>query len=540
MPLKSILKIFTGKRLSILAIFIAAISRLVIQLYFFNYNDDRFLQLVATKNFIHGHGITLNRVFFENFSREFYIPLLGWPPGYTILLSPIALLTNGNVVLAAIIFDLVTVLIFILYSRKILVLLGLPERIVNLFTLVSGFFLYEFCLNPTTDLSALAFFICAIYMCLNFLKNDKKNSGYAVQIAVVNFLCPFLRYMFIPVSLIIPLYLLFIGKKTGSTRIEKGGVVLLIATITLLCGLLFFQHIYTGQSTYLPPDLKGFFPANLLRFYPIVLSAFIKIWYYYSLAESVGVLRYGQYNEVILVINVLLSIALLYLFARFYRKKKWSNLSLRDHYVYIGSAASLTILALLTTLSLRNASSGKGLSRWTYLQEPRYMGFIVVFLQQLVFIFIFTPWKQIKKKLFRFAGIVIAILFTLEVLHGIYLTTKIIIGNKEYYQPSTNYLKQREFIKNSIHQFKKDSRGYDIILISTNSNYCNTASLEGAKSMCGFEMPDKIPATVKHCIVIAVVENGEKNKFGWFINDPSVRMIKEVANVSFYEYRDDK
>src|SRR4030081_3234705 len=213
MPLKSILKIFTGKRLSILAIFIAAISRLVIQLYFFNYNDDRFLQLVATKNFIHGHGITLNRVFFENFSREFYIPLLGWPPGYTILLSPIALLTNGNVVLAAIIFDLVTVLIFILYSRKILVLLGLPERIVNLFTLVSGFFLYEFCLNPTTDLSALAFFICAIYMCLNFLKNDKKNSGYAVQIAVVNFLCPFLRYMFIPVSLIIPLYLLFIGKK---------------------------------------------------------------------------------------------------------------------------------------------------------------------------------------------------------------------------------------------------------------------------------------------------------------------------------------
>jgi hypothetical protein len=540
MQLKSIFILLSGRTLSILVMLFAATSRLITQLYYFSYTGDRSSQLVATKNFIHGHGITLNRVFFENFPKEFFIPLVGWPLGYTILLSPLAFVTNGNVVLAAIIFDLVTVLIFILYSRKILLLLNLPVSIVNLFTIVTGLFLYDFCLVPGTDLNALAFFVCAIYMSLNFLKNDKKNSGYAVQIAAINFLCPFLRYMFIPISLIIPLYLLFIGIKTSDNRIRKGGMVALIVTITLLCGLLIFQQTYTGQATYLPPDLKGFFPSNLLRWYPIVTSAFTNVWFYYSLAELAGVLHYGQYFEVIWGINILLFALLLYLLARFYQKKKWSHLSLTDHYVYIGSAASLTIMALLIALSLRNAPLGKGFSRWTYLLEPRYMSFIVVFLQQLVFIFIFTHWKQIKNNVLRFTGIVIAILLSLEVIHGSYITSKIILSNKEYFHPPMKYLKQMEFIKYLIHQFKKESPSYDIIFVSANINYCNAACLENAKTICGFEMPDNIPATLKHSILIAVVEDEEKNKFTWFVNNPSVRIIKTIDNVNFYEYRTDK
>ena len=408
------------------------------------------------------------------------------------------------------------------------------------FTIVTGLFLYDFCLVPASDLNALAFFVCAIYMSLNFLKNDKKKSGYAVQIAVINFLCPFLRYMFIPVSLIIPIYLLFIGIKTRDTRIRKGGIVALIVTITLLCGLLIFQQTYTGQATYLPPDLKGFFPSNLFRWYPIVTSAFTNVWFYYSLAELAGVLHYGQYFEVIWGINILLFTLLLYLLARFYQKRKWSYLSLTDHYVYIGSAASLTIMALLIALSLRNAPLGKGFSRWTYLLEPRYMSFIVVFLQQLIFIFIFTRWKQIKNNVLRFAGIVIAILLSLEVIHGSYITSKIILSNKEYFHPPMKYLKQMEFVKYLIHQFKKESPGYDIIFVSTNINYCNAACLENAKTMCGFELPDNIPATPKHSILIAVVEDEEKNKFAWFVNKPTVRIIKTIDNVNFYEYRTDK
>src|SRR4051812_29265779 len=94
--------------ISILILVLAIISRMTTQLYFFRLGDDRSFQLLGAKNLLAGHGITVNQVFANDLSHQVFQPIVGWPPGYSVLVAIFALIT-GDVTFAAIIFDLISV-----------------------------------------------------------------------------------------------------------------------------------------------------------------------------------------------------------------------------------------------------------------------------------------------------------------------------------------------------------------------------------------------------------------------------------------------
>jgi hypothetical protein len=74
----------------------AIASRIAMQIYFLNIGGDKAYQLVATKNFMSGNGFTINQVFASDLSAEQFLPLVGWPPGYPLLLSPFFGIFKGD------------------------------------------------------------------------------------------------------------------------------------------------------------------------------------------------------------------------------------------------------------------------------------------------------------------------------------------------------------------------------------------------------------------------------------------------------------
>lgn len=532
----SIKKIFTNYSFTISLFVLALASRLAVQLYFFSYGTDRSLQMVAAKNFRDGHGISLNLVMITDLSKEIYQPLIGWPPGYSIFVGVISFFLNNNIVLSAIVFDLLSVALFLYYSRKVLQILNTPVQLLNFYTLISGFFLYDFLQVSTSDLNAVAFFVWTFYMSLDFIKNDKKGIGYAAAIGLINFISPFIRYMFIPVAVVIPFYLVYIGNKTRDKRIYKGGLMASTVTIVLLVLLFFFQNQYTGSPLFINSTGKGFFPANLLEAYPVIFASFINLGFYYSVGASFGVIKYGQYAELILGLNVLLLGFLLYLFIKFFFKKRISELRIADHFIFIGGTASAFILCLLTALSLHYAPFVYPTYRWTFIKEARYMAFPLIFIQLLAFVLIFSKWQTAKNNLFKIGSVLLIVVLWLEVLHGMYFTGKILLGNKTFFSYNKDFCKQKDFINQTITGLIKKNLSSVIVFTSTDPTFTSLANLRGAKALYNLP-PQTIVSSSRPFILIVAIKEGEQHRFKNLLDNSQTRLIKKIGYLQFYEYR---
>jgi hypothetical protein len=339
--------------------------------------------------------------------------------------------------------------------------------------------------------------------------------------------------MFIPLAVVIPLYLLTVGYLSKDQRVLRGGIVSLLITVLLLGGLLIFQTSYTGAATYVNQTGKGFYPDNLLAFYPVVIAAYVNIPFIYSASENIG-LRYGQFNGVIWLLNILLLSGLIFLFVKLLIRKKFMSLSLTQHFIYIGSIVSLLIIGLLATLSLRYAPLLRPDYSWTFVQESRYMAFIVIVLQLLAFVLIFKNWSSIKNKLVKIAGFIIIMSLTIELIHGMYFTSKLLLVDKAHFHPDKNYIQQKEYIKELMQQYSNDN--HDLVFTSGEKTFLNIAGLYGAKILYNFD-PSKKLGSSKPFVLLIIVKNGYLAAYASLLKGDSARPIKTIGNLSFYEYR---
>lgn len=139
-----------------------AIGVRAVQLVFYldSFFDTSF-QVIATQQLTQGHGISTALVLPGDLSQVIYQPLNNWPPGYSLLLAPFYLLFGKQYLLACGILDLLAAIAIILLSRKILRLLDIPLYLVNLFTILTSFFIYYFYYTGSTDGIAIAFYLAA-------------------------------------------------------------------------------------------------------------------------------------------------------------------------------------------------------------------------------------------------------------------------------------------------------------------------------------------------------------------------------------------
>jgi hypothetical protein len=63
-----------------------------------------------------------------------------------------------------------------------------------------------------------------------------------------------------------------------------------------------------------------------------------------------------------------------------------------------------------------------------------------------------------NNRLLKTAAFIIMILLTIETLHGLYFTGKIMIDDKAYFHPDKDYILQKDFIKELVKKHKQSSR----------------------------------------------------------------------------------
>lgn len=424
--LKRIKSFFSDKRISLLILLTSVAGRTIQLIFFHNVRVDRSFQLMAMQNMVEGHGVTLAHVTPPDLSTIIYEPLIKWPPGYSILISPFYLLFNKDYVLASLLAEILFSIVLIVICRRILIILETPVHLVNLFTLLSGFFIYDFYVITNTDAIGTTFFILAVYISLLLLKNENTWIRKVILLTIVLFMCGLIKYLFMPVIFIPPTFIFLYGVLKGSRVLKKAGLLVFFLLAICICSLLIYQKTVSGSATYISQTERGFFPENLLHFYPFLPASLVK-------PETVQLAFDVSAVPVLFqIIHLLLFLLIIGIFLFSLRRYKFQNISLRQNFFYLSVLLIGGICLVLAFLSVTVAKEEHfpGVF-WTYVQEARYYGPAIMLTQLSALAFFqFGTRTKYLKYVFTF----LIFLFCIEIVHGMLFSAKRIVRfNKEEY-----------------------------------------------------------------------------------------------------------
>jgi hypothetical protein len=421
----------SGKKVTVVILGIAILSRIIQLIFFYNIRVDGMYQVMAMQNLVHGHGITTADVLPTDLSAVNYQTLVNWPPGYSLLLAPFYLLFGHNYIAAGMTIDILFAIILIFTCRSILRTLSTPLYLINLFTLFSGFFIYYFYFIDSSDAIAISFFAIAIHYTLLLLKKEKSSVKMLVGIILPLFLCGLIKYLFIPVAFVIPVFLLLKGYGDRNRLLKRTGLLIFFLTGAGLAGLLLYQKLVSGSAAYISEPTRGFFPGNLNNAYPFIPASFINPDSFSLLFSSHPSLLQLSFRVLQVLHIVLLLAGIIYMLRRLTRQG-FKNIPLVSSFFYLVFFLSLAITLLLTLLSLRVAREENIPGHWwTYVEDARYYGLITVLVQLSVFVL----YQLRSSTILKYALIV---LLLPEMFRGMVFDAKrFILFNKESYSWQT-------------------------------------------------------------------------------------------------------
>lgn len=406
-------QVLSAKQTGILIILSGVIGRLIQILYFFNIRVDASYQTIATKNFVGGHGVTVDFVLPSDLSTIIYEPLIKWPPGFTLLLSPFYLLSGGNYIIAGILLHSICAVALIFFTRAFLRLFDLPLFFINIHTLVVSFFIYSFYFIISSDAIATSFFVAGLYYIFSLVKTERRSTQKIILASFCFLVCGLTKYLLIPVVFVIPSFLITKGFFTSNKAIKKAGFILFSILFVGLGVLLLYQKFTSGSAAYISEPERGFFPQNLLDAFPVLPAAFLNPDTLNLLSNTASAHNFifRLYQLIYLLAITALVIELISFF-----KTLSEKISLRKTFFFLFLFISLALIGQLAILSIFIAKGEETPGRlWTYIQEPRYYGLLVVLLQLLLFIFYPVERQQRIKGLILFLFLMLAI----EAVRGI-------------------------------------------------------------------------------------------------------------------------
>lgn len=425
-------QLLSEKRTSILIILLVIVARIIQLTFFYNVRVDGMYQVLAMQNFVDGHGISTSHVLPADLSTSIYEPLINWPPGYSLLLSPFYILFNHNYILAGLTLDILAAITLIFYTRRILKVLDVPVHLINIFTFLTGFFIYYFYVINSSDAIAITFFIMAIYYFLVSVKRGDASLKLILAIILCLFFSGLIKYLFIPVVFIVPVFLFWKGNADKNNPIKKTGIISFLSLAVLLGAVLLWQKINSGSATYISETTRGFFPENLINSYPAVPASFINPDTI-SLAIPAGSAVSDIIYRVLQCLHVVIILmAVIYVIRRIFSKGfKETSLSSSFFYLSFFLSAAVTLMLVALSLTVGKEENYPG-HWWTYVEEPRYYGLVNVLIQLSVFILYHYRNRLLLKS--KYVFYILILLLLPETFRGIIFTAKRVIqsGKEEY------------------------------------------------------------------------------------------------------------
>lgn len=533
---QKIIGLLSSKKAVVACILIAILSRSLYYYYFFKLANDRVALILTSQNIIDGKGMTIARVFMNDLSEKIYVPFVGWPPLYPFLLAMVIKLFDNSQIMATYLLDIISCIIYFIYLWKITSILKFPLWSRNLFILIQGFLLPDYVVSThPTDLMGLGFVLGFWYYIA--LYNTKENSPKLTLLKALIFaiLASFIRYQYIPVCvapfLFFGIRFLFIEKNKKWKALTFGLIVLTSAIAVLLL----VQKQYSSQYVFLPDNITGFFPRNILKLHPVVTASLVNIDFLTMQLTSVTKYSYTYITTILRIINypvffILLFSGVIWIFRFLFRNEKISHIGW-----VTGCILSTTLVLELIFMSLTQTHTNNYVLRnWTYLAEGRYFALAILFLQlaawSLALKFIKSGTTMLKASAY-----VLLIIFFIESLHGVYLIGKVTKTKKpqfeSYWIQSPRYMYLDLFIR----EHRKNHPEQTIIVTSINKQFAYFANWKQANGFFSpFELNDKTPKSSKPSILVTVIEKKELQLFSGFLQKPGVTCIKQIENTYFF------
>lgn len=360
---------------------------------------DKAAQIAAARSLIEGHGLGYSQADIHDLSRSTFIPLYQWPPGYSVALVPFLWITHDNW-WSALLLDWVGGVVF--FAAWFVILEALTP-ILGVFGKLLVWFLWAFHVAPIQDTSsgllAVALFSAGLAVGLHLLTSGKYTTSASVCSALFLAASASVRYAYWPLVTVMPLALMICAVR-WDRRLWRVAVVHLLVAGGLLAALAFFQRTSTGHTTFLsaywPEARRGWWPANLKKFCPFPIYAFLPEESWPMLAARLrwhvaDLMKYRWIGSAIVLsaFGYCLSVA---------RRNGGSPPGAFFFFACAGLTFVLTV-GMLGYLAARCIPSG---SAWAFVDESRYYaplyGFFVV---STVAVLIRAPflWQSLRGKL---------------------------------------------------------------------------------------------------------------------------------------------
>lgn len=429
------IKIFLSSQFGSIACLVIAILSRIVNVCFLSYaGRDKMFLVMQSKSLLEGHGLGVPEYFIANPEVPVYDYTPMWPPGYPVLLAPFLKFFKYDIYWATTMLDIVACIALIFIIRKICRQIGFPTLAVNLMTLVAGCFEYSF-INDSkpTDNVPVVIFLLGISLIIKLVSSYRFSFTLIFIAAFVLFLPNVFRYSYPPLSMAVIASVLLTGFLKGEKLLKKKGIWLFAFNIFLTAVFYLSLKSITGYAGYAVPTPRGYFPENLVHWYPVLPTSFINLIFLTSQSFRIAGLQVEPVLKLLEVINVIavLSLTIVFFFS-FFNKKFLAVLSPFNWFVITGFFASAATFVSLGYLSFTYEAQKWSTGPWSYVYDHRYYAFTVVFIQIVFIGWIFLYKNSLRNIFLKAIAIFCGFVLFIEVAHNIYFNVKVALNFKEF------------------------------------------------------------------------------------------------------------
>jgi hypothetical protein len=531
--IRKIQQLLSGKSATVCCFIIALLSKTVLMRHFLNVGTDKAALLISTKNLLGGHGISIGRTYATDLAEKVYVPYTGWPPGYSVLLSPFLSLFPDNFMLAAFCIDVLAAVIFFVYLFKIMRQLGFPVWLSNLFLLFQGFFLTEYIgTSYATDFLSMSFALAGWYYCSRLFTAEVKWPS-LLLCAIAFTVASSIRYQYIPVCAGGLLWPLYQGFNKKQRKLFVAAALSLVVLGVAVGGILYFQKITSGSYVYQIPDVKkGWYPENILVTNPFSVHAVIELDFWGVQLSSITGISYPTWMLVFRLLAVVVMIALGLMAFKWLRKYFIEGFTPQAHVWMIGGLLSVYTIGLLMYLAATN-SPQKGFDNWTFVTNGRYFALPMIFIQLALWRWLSVVTFSNRIKDF-FAGVLIS-LFIFSGVHGAYMVAKSI---SKPFTPFSAILPAQPEMKTMlefINEEKKKNPTITIVAGGTDNQFGYFADWYGVNAIFApTDLSVVTLRTTKPVILFIAIPKITGSSYEWLVSRHGMSLYKEDNKWFYY------
>ena len=536
--MNKVIAFFSTRYTSILIIVISVITRTVNVLFVSFYGRDKMIVVLQSKSLLNGNGLGIPQYLTSDTITPVYDYTPFWPPGYPIVLAPFLRAFNYNIYWATTTLDILAAIALIFVVRKICKQIGFPVAAVNIMTLITGCFEYTF-INESlpTDTISVVFFLIGLSLLIGTsAMNQFSFKNVLITSWFLFFPCIF-RYSYPVISMAAILGLLFIAFIKQDLFLKKKGWWLLTFTSIFIVVFLLIIKLNTGQVAYAAQTPRGYYPENIIHWFPFIPSAFINIAFLTSQAIHLAGIPFQSSMQGLEIINVFAtSILVVYFVIVVFKKKTHENAAALKLFFVVGGFASLGVLVLLGYMSFTYKTQTGAFNNWNYVYEPRYFAFVILFLQIGLVGWLFANQSIIRKNVFTkiIAGICVFALIV-EISHNLYFYAKVASSFKEY--KSAVYREQDySYFISLLNEIEERYPGYEIWSAAPGDNfYQYLATYQGYVGIADPESFRNGKITVKKRTLLALMlYDHEIREYQSFLSSSATLQNKKISNSNFY------